>query len=319
LKDLVQAALEGHIPAIARLITLVEKTGETAQAVQKEIFPHTGSAHLVGITGPAGAGKSTLISKLAAKMAANGQKVAIVACDPSSPKTGGALLGDRIRMHELVHDENIFIRSIATGSSLGSLPLAAFRATDILDACGFNTIIIETVGTGQNQVDIMQAAHTIIAVSAPGLGDDIQAMKSGLLEIADIHVITKSDLNGANKTLMDIESAVHMRQKKTGKAAAIEHWEALVLPANGLSGDGIDELNRSIQAHLSFLQDGDNMQQRRRSMYRQRIYREAIDILSQSFASASHEHISGSLEQLAKREITPAETARKLLNRLADP
>ncbi len=316
MKHLVQTALEGKVAAIARLITLTESDGETALKVQKKIFPHTGHAHLVGITGPAGAGKSTLISKLAAKLASSGQKVAVVACDPSSPKTGGALLGDRIRMIDLVHDENVYIRSIATGSSTGGLPLAAFRAADILDASGFNTVIIETVGTGQNQVDIMQAAHTIIAVSAPGLGDDIQAMKSGLLEIADIHVITKSDLVGAGKTLTEIEHAVHMRQNSAKQKDPADHWAAPVLAVNGLSSDGIDDLQGAIQAHFEFLQQADHMQMRCRHMFQRRIYREAIDMLSQSFSEIPGEGISGSLDRLIKRELTPTEAAREVLNTL---
>lgn len=313
MKNQVQAALDGEIAAIARLITLTESDGETAQDVQQEIFPHTGRAHLIGITGPAGAGKSTLISQLAECLAANGQKVGVVACDPSSPKTGGALLGDRIRMHKLIHDENVFIRSIATGSSMGALPLAAFRATDILDACGFNTVIIETVGTGQNQLDIMQAAHTIIAVSAPGLGDDIQAMKSGLLEIADIHAITKSDLSGASKTLMEIENAVHMRLKNVGSE---NDWVPLVLPVNGLNGDGVARLLDAIKAHNDFLLEGDHMRQRCQHMFQQRIYREAIDILSQSFKGMQDKRLNANTEQVIKRELTPTQAARAALKLL---
>jgi len=316
LETLVQTALEGNIASIARLITLVETTGEKAQDVQKEIFPHTGYAHLVGITGPAGAGKSTLISKLAAKLASCGQKVAIVACDPSSPNTGGALLGDRIRMHELTHDDNIFVRSIATGSSIGGLPLAAFRATDILDACGFNTVIIETVGTGQNQTDIMQAAHTIIAVSAPGLGDDIQAMKSGLMEIADIHAITKSDLTGAGKTLMEIKNAVRMRQKNNKQHDSKDQWQAMVHTVNGLSGEGINDLHGAIQAHFSYLQTDDNMRMCQRHMYQQRIYREAIDILSQSFRTIPDKQLSENLERLINHEISPTQAAWEAIGKL---
>ncbi len=316
MKDLLQAALEGKVAAIARLITLTESAGQTALEIQKEIFPLTGNAHLVGITGPAGAGKSTLIGKLAAKLASNGQKVAVVACDPSSPQTGGALLGDRIRMHDLVHDENVFVRSIATGGSVGGLPLAAFRATDILDACGFNTVIIETVGTGQNQVDIMQVAHTVIAVSAPGLGDDIQAMKSGLLEIAEIHAISKSDLQGAGKTLMEIETAVHMRQKHSGEGDDPELWDTPVLPVNGLTGEGVDKLQAAIQSHYGYLKKANNMQTRCRNMYRQRIYREAIDILSQSFKGNPDKYISTSLERLIKRELTPTQAALETISRL---
>ncbi len=315
-EKLVQAALEGNVPAIARLITLAETNPETALAIQQGVFPHTGKAHLVGITGPAGAGKSTLIAKLAAILASSGQKVAVVACDPSSPISGGALLGDRIRMHDLIFNKNVFIRSIATGSSVGGVPLAAFRAADILDACGFNTVIIETVGTGQNQVDIMQAAHTIIAVSAPGLGDDIQAMKSGLLEIADIHAITKSDLAGASKTLMDITHAVHMRQRNVKHDDVVEVWTPLVLPVSGLSSDGIVELQKAMQAHYSFLQNADNMQRRCRHMYQQRIYREAIDILSKSFLEMPIERISESSEQITKRELTPTQAAQEALNLL---
>jgi LAO/AO transport system kinase len=313
LKNLVQAALEGHVPAIARLITMAENNSENALAVQKKVFPHSGKAHLVGITGPAGAGKSTLIAKLAAILAASGQKVAVVACDPSSPISGGALLGDRIRMHDLVVNKNVFIRSIATGSSVGGVPLAAFRAADILDACGFNTVIIETVGTGQNQVDIMQAAHTIIAVSAPGLGDDIQAMKSGLLEIADIHAITKNDLAGASKTLMDIANAVHMRQRSVKHDDVAEAWTPLVLSISGLSGEGVIELQQAIKAHYSFLQQADHMHSRCRQMFRQRIYSEAINILSKSLSEMPIERISESLEQIIKRELTPAQVAKKVL------
>ena len=316
MKELLQAALEGKVTAIARLITLTSSAGETALEVQEGIFPHTGNAHLIGITGPAGAGKSTLIGKLAATLASNGQKVAVVACDPSSPKTGGALLGDRIRMHNLIHDENVFIRSIATGDSAGGLPLAAFRAADILDACGFNTVIIETVGTGQNQVDIMQAVHTIIAVSAPGLGDDIQAMKSGLLEIADIHVISKSDLQGAGKTHMEIETAVHMRQKHSSEDDGPEPWDTPVLPVNGLTGEGVDKLQAAIQTHYGYLKQANNMQTRCRNMYQQRIYREAIDILSQSFKGNPDEYVSTSLERLIKRELTPTQAALEAIGRL---
>ncbi len=316
MKTLIQAALKGDTSAIARLISLTESDTDTALVVQKEIFPQTGQAHLVGMTGPAGVGKSTLIGKLAASLAHPKHKVAVIACDPSSPKTGGALLGDRIRMHDLVSNNDVFIRSIATGNSSGGVPLAAFRAAEILDACGFGMVIIETVGTGQNQVDIMQAAHTIIAVSAPGLGDDIQAMKSGLLEIADIHAITKSDLNGASKTLMDIANAVHMRQKNVEKEDAGAVWTPFVLSVSGLNNDGIVELQQAIQAHFNFLGDADNMQNRCRLMYQQRIYREAIDILSRSFSELPDDCLSESLEQLMQRKLTPTQAARKALKGL---
>ncbi len=291
------------------MITLAEAAGEAALAIQNEVFPRTGQAHLLGITGPAGSGKSTLINQLVTKLLTHGNKVAVLACDPSSPQTGGALLGDRIRMHDLVHDERVFIRSIATRDSTGGLPISAFRAADILDASGFGTVIIETVGTGQNQVDIMQAAHTIIAVSAPGLGDDIQAMKSGLLEVADIHVISKSDLGGAGKTLSEIENAVRMRYSNASPDDETKGWLPRVLPVNSLASEGVDELQQAIETHYHFLQDGDNMQQRCCRMFRERVYREAVNMLTQSFLTMPDKHLLKRINQLVRREITPTQAA----------
>jgi len=311
LKDRIRSALDGDLSAIARLLTLAETAGQGANEAHEAIFPHTGKAHIIGITGPAGAGKSTLISKLAASLASGNQKIAIVACDPSSPVSGGALLGDRIRMHDLVANEQIFVRSVATRDSTGGLPLAAFRAADIFDACGYAHIIIETVGTGQNQIDIMQAAHTFIAVTAPGLGDDIQAMKSGLLELADIHAVTKSDLAGASKALMDIKNAVHMRLKNTN---GTETWVPEVLPLNGLNGDGIADLQKAIQSHYKHLQDSSDFQQRCQRMFRERIYREAVSILAQSFKSSPDERLADRIDQVMQRKLTPAQAARKILD-----
>ena len=310
LKRRIRSALDGDPTAIARLLTLVETTGPDANKAHETVFPHTGKAHITGITGPAGAGKSTLISKLATSMAVDGQKVAIIACDPSRPVSGGALLGDRIRMHDLVANQQIFVRSIATRDSSGGLPLAAFRAADVFDACGYNNIIIETVGTGQNQIDIMQAAHTVIAVSAPGLGDDIQAMKSGLLELADIHAVTKCDLAGAAKALMDIENAVRMRHRNN---TTTDEWMPVVLPLNGLNGDGVSDLHKAIGTHFQHLQDSGIMQQRCQRMLSERIYREAVNILAQSVKSSSDQHAQDMLDQVVQRKITPAMAAKKIL------
>ncbi len=312
MQHLSQSASGGDVASIARLITLAEAADETALAVQNEIFPHTGQAHLLGITGPAGSGKSTLINKLVPKLLTRGNKVAVLACDPSSPQTGGALLGDRIRMNDLVHDERVFVRSIATRGSTGGLPTSVFRAADILDASGFGTVVIETIGTGQNQVDILQAAHTIIAVSAPGLGDDIQAMKSGLLEVADIHVISKSDLSAAAKTLSDIENAVRMRQNSVLQDDEPKGWVPLVLPVSSLANEGTDELQQAIEDHYRFLQKGDNMQHRCRRMFRERVYREAIHILTQSFVRMPDERLHKRINQLIRREITPTQAAESI-------
>jgi len=310
-KALLQAALDGDTTAIARLLSLSETASADAQTIQKVLFPRTGHAHIICITGPAGAGKSTLISKLATCLAPTTTgKVAIIACDPSSPVSGGALLGDRIRMHELGSDKRCFIRSLASRESRGSLPLAVFRAADIFDACGYGSIIIETLGSGQNQLDAMQAAHTIIALSAPGLGDEIQAMKSGLLEVAHIHAITKNDLTGAKRTLLDIKNALHLRQKDS---AGGDPWSAPVLAVNGLSGEGVDDLQQTIQAHFNFLQHGNRFEQRCRQMLRARIYREAVAYLELSFSSTPEQLIADTIEAAVARKLTPAEAARDIL------
>jgi LAO/AO transport system kinase len=216
-------------------------------------------------------------------------------------------------MNNLDLDEQVFVRSIATRESTGSLPIAALRAADILDATGFGTIIIETVGTGQNQVDIMQAAHTIIAVSAPGLGDDIQAMKSGLLEVADIHVVSKCDLGGAGKTLTDIENAAHMREGNPSGGDGNSGWEPAVLPVSSLTGEGFPELKQAIQAHYRFLLAGGEMQRRCQSMMQKRIYSEASEILEQSFKTASGKPLSRRIEQVLQREMTPTRAAQEML------
>ena len=212
----------------------------------------------------------------------------------------------------MVSSQQIFIRSIASRDSSDGLPLAAFRAADIFDACGFDTVIIETVGTGQNQIDVLQAAHTVIAVSAPGLGDGIQAMKSGLMDVADIHAVTKSDLEGAAITLLDIQNAVHMRQ---GNTEQIGHWTADVLPVSGLTGDGISELHHTIMEHLRFLQKGENMQQRCHSMMTARIHRETIDALTRSLTSTLDGGESAAIQQLIQRKTTPGRVTDEILGR----
>jgi LAO/AO transport system kinase len=197
--------LEGDTRAIARLLTRAESGIEEARATLDQMFAHAGRAHVVGITGVPGSGKSTLVAKLAAAVRRSGRKVAIVAIDPSSPFSGGAILGDRIRMNELGGDPGVFVRSMATRGALGGLAAGALEAVDVLDAAGFDMVIIETVGVGQDEVEVARAAHTTVVVSAPGLGDDIQANKAGILEIADIHAVSKSDRPDANKTVADLK------------------------------------------------------------------------------------------------------------------
>ena len=193
IEKLVQGILAGEKRSIARAITIIENNGQKAQKIISAIYPHTGKAYIIGITGPAGSGKSTLIEKIVRKLRKDGKSVGIVAVDPTSPFTGGAFLGDRIRMQNLSLDEGVFIRSMASRNSLGGLAKATKDAIKVLDASGKDYVIVETVGAGQLEVDIVKVAHTVIVVLAPGFGDEIQAIKAGLMEIGDIFVINKAD------------------------------------------------------------------------------------------------------------------------------
>ena len=192
-----------EIPAVGRAITRVER-GDGVAELLKSIFPRTGSARVVGVTGPPGAGKSTLVTQITRALRSAGERVGIVAIDPSSPFSGGAILGDRIRMSELDSDPGVFIRSMATRGALGGLSRATNDAVDVLDAAGFSIVIIETVGVGQDEVDVVRAADSVAVVIPPGLGDDIQALKAGILEIADLFVVNKADREGADRTVAEL-------------------------------------------------------------------------------------------------------------------
>src|SRR5262245_38056859 len=204
--DLVAGVLAGETRAIARLLTRAEAADDEGKPALEAIFRHAGRAHVIGITGVPGSGKSTLVAKLTAEIRRTGRRVGIVAIDPSSPFSGGAILGDRIRMGDVARDPGVFVRSMATRGALGGLARGTLDAVDILDAAGFETVVIETVGVGQDEVDVARAAHTTVVVSSPGLGDDIQAIKAGILEIADIHVVGKSDRPDADKTAADLKA-----------------------------------------------------------------------------------------------------------------
>jgi len=203
-RDLVSGVLAGDVRAIARLLSRAEAGTDEARDALDAMWALAGRAHVVGITGVPGSGKSTLVARLALAIRASGRKLAIVAIDPSSPFSGGAILGDRIRMGELGGDPGVFVRSMATRGALGGLARGTLEAVDVLDAAGYDIVLIETVGVGQDEVDIARAAHTTVVVSAPGLGDDIQAIKAGILEIADIHAVSKCDRPDANRTLAEL-------------------------------------------------------------------------------------------------------------------
>src|SRR5512135_435983 len=218
--DLAQAVLSGDRLALARTMSQVENGTQEGQSVLGQLFPHTGKAHLVGVTGASGTGKSSLVNQLARfyrQPASTGQSrsVAIVAVDPTSPFTGGAILGDRIRMRDLAGDPRVFIRSMATRGSLGGLAAATASVVQVLDAAGYDLVLIETVGAGQSEVDIARLAHTTVVVEAPGLGDDIQAIKAGIMEIADVLVVNKADLPGVENTERALRGALNLAHPAT--------------------------------------------------------------------------------------------------------
>ncbi|MBU7013281.1 MAG: methylmalonyl Co-A mutase-associated GTPase MeaB [Theionarchaea archaeon] len=254
--ELVDRLLAGDRRACARLITLVENEAPEAQQALKEIHPHTGKAHVIGVTGPPGAGKSSLVDKLTQYYREQGKTVGVIAVDPSSPFTGGALLGDRIRMQERSTDPGVFIRSMGTRGHMGGLALTTKDAIKILDAFGKDIILVETVGTGQDEIDIIRAADTVLVVTMPSLGDDIQAIKAGILEIGDIFVVNKADLDFVDKAVMELEM---MLDFNSGKG-----WRPPVVRTVANMGGGIEELAEAIQAHIEYLKKEGLYEEKRR-------------------------------------------------------
>ncbi|CAN5517090.1 methylmalonyl Co-A mutase-associated GTPase MeaB [soil metagenome] len=265
---LVQGVLTGNRLLLARAISHAENEHADAHSILRAVFPHTGHAHIIGITGAPGTGKSTLVTTLARHYRAAGLTVGIVAIDPTSPFTGGALLGDRVRMRVLSGDNGIFMRSMATRGSLGGLSKTTNDVVTLLDAAGFDRILVETVGVGQAEVEIASLAHTTLVVEAPGLGDEVQAIKAGILEIADILVVNKADRPGVDKTVKALEMMLETEGSQTrqlrhhGQLLQVEmptrreqpdRWQVTVLKTVAASGDGIEALRQRVEAHRTWL------------------------------------------------------------------
>jgi len=248
---LADAAVAGDRRALARLLTAVENRTSVGEAALRRLYPSAGSAHLVGITGPPGAGKSTLVAALIAALRAAGRSVAVVAVDPSSPITGGALLGDRVRMQAYASDDGVFIRSMASRGHAGGLASTSASAAAVLDACGFDIVLLETVGTGQSEVEVAAAADTTVVLEAPEMGDEVQAIKAGLLEVADLVVVNKGDRPGAQRTAAQLRA---MLVPTTARGSAVDPDRPRpkrpeVLVTTALTGDGIPELLAALDRH----------------------------------------------------------------------
>jgi LAO/AO transport system kinase len=329
------SVLEGDRLALARLLTEIEADSEAGRSALNDLFKHTGKAHLIGVTGAPGTGKSSLVNQLALhyRKPTNGdtpRRVAIVAVDPSSPFTGGAVLGDRIRMRELSGDTGVFIRSMATRGSLGGLATATIGIVQALDAAGFDIVFVETVGAGQSEVEIAKLAHTTLVVDVPGLGDDVQAIKAGILEIADVLVLNKADRPGveaAERALRGMLKLGHPTKRvfnHHGRAAFVEssggelatgdEWIPPIRRTVATDGKGIVELAESIAGHKAHMEKTGGWQRRERA----RLQHEVEDLLSQTLVNRWREGLSEAkwqttLDELVSRKLSPHQAVDNLL------
>jgi LAO/AO transport system kinase len=303
-----ESLFNGEPRAVARAISLVETGGEEAAALMRGVFPRTGNARVTGVTGPPGAGKSSIVDKLALLYREAGETVGIVCVDPSSPFSGGAILGDRIRMAAIGTQEGVFIRSMATRGNLGGLSRATGDAVSILDAGGFQNVIVETVGVGQDEVEIVKTADVSVVVLVPGMGDDIQAIKAGIMEIGDVFVINKADREGVLRTQKELEALLSLAHRP-------DMWNPPIVKTVATENKGIADLAAAIASYFDFLRSGNENNERRRAIARWRLtelLRERLlaDLLARDGTGEMLESLSA---RVAEKQIDPYSAVEELL------
>lgn len=330
IETLLEEMLAGNRRALARVISQVENETPAGQQALRTLYPHTGKAYTVGITGAPGTGKSSLVNSLVKSLRQQGKTVGVVAVDPTSPFSGGAVLGDRFRMNDLAGDKGVFIRSMATRGNLGGLARTTFDVIRVMDAAGFDIILIETVGAGQSEVDIAQAAHTTIVVEAPGLGDDIQAIKAGILEIADILVVNKADRAGVKNTVRALRNMLDLghRQKMVSHHGQLmmqmdgnaptepeyDFWEVPIIQTVAIKDEGLAELIDAIERHgVHLTESGMDVERERLRLETELIGRLQTALLAQLVERTTPQALHATLNQIIKRELDPASAVRQLV------
>jgi LAO/AO transport system kinase len=309
----VERTLRGDRRAAGRLISAIEDDASSVEQIMRGLYPNTGRAYTVGITGPPGSGKSTLVDELIRVLRADGLLVGVVAVDPNSPFTGGAILGDRIRMMRHASDDGVFIRSMGARGHLGGLAVASFNTVLLLDAMGMDVVLVETVGVGQSELEVTGAADTTVVVIPPGLGDGVQAIKAGIMEIADVFVVNKSDHPHAERTVADIRELLRMNPSRPA-------WSPPIVRTVASQNQGLDELWNSMQKHRKYLEESGELRRRRK----RRVEREVVDIAEQrlreqvlrpKLASAEFEML---IEKAASREMDPYQVVERVVPRSVD-